>query len=48
MIQEIFNTYVDNADDLGDTMVGEDPNDFLNAIKNLDEVAREQFVRLFK
>ena len=48
-IQEIFNEYIDNSDDLGDMLVSDDPNDFLNAIKNLDdEIAREQFVTLFK
>ena len=29
-------------------MVGDDANDFFNAVKNLDEIAKEQFVRLFK
>ena len=48
MVKSIFNEYIDNSDDLGDVLVGEDPNDFLSAIKNLDEVAREQFMRLFK
>ena len=40
-IKEIFNEYIDNSDDLGDVLVGEDPNEFLSAIKNLEEVARE-------
>ena len=48
MIRQIFNENIDNSDDLGDMLVGDDPNDLLNAIKNLDEVARDQFLRLFK
>ena len=47
-VKDIFNQYIDNSDDLGDLLTGEDPQDFLNAVKNLDEVAKEQFVNLFK
>ena len=40
-IKKFFNENIDNSDDLGDMLVGEDPEDFLSAIKNLDEIARE-------
>ena len=40
-VREVFNEQIDNSDDLGDILLGDDPNELLDAIKNLDSIARE-------